>query len=182
MRIIVFHRALATPEDDWYPWLSGELSKDGVETEIPVLPSLPQFESWTGIADRLLKDAAEGTIIIGHSLGNTAAFKAMEKFSNGRKICGMVAVAPVYKVVGELPEDLKPIGKFFERPVNWARVRKASEKFVVFHDRKDDHVPFESGETISRKLGAKLIATDGRGHYLDKTFPEVIDILHEMMK
>lgn len=183
MKVIVFHRALGTPKDDWYPWLEKKLGEENIKVEIPELGSnIPEYESWVNKASEALADADKETFIVGHSLGNMAAFRALEDFPEGKSIGGMIVVANVYEMPPEVPDNLKPIAKFYEKPVDWEKLKNVIQKSVVFHDKKDDHAPFAGGEMLSKKLGAKLIATEGKDHYMLKEFPELLDELHEMMK
>src|SRR3989344_845655 len=184
MKVIILHRAFGSPNDDWYPWLARKLNDKKIEVIVPALqPSTPpQYESWIKKARETLNGADEKTFIIGHSLGNTAAFRILESLPDNKKMGGMVVVAGIFSMPEKYPPEYEPIARFYDKPINWAKISRVLRKAIVLHDRKDNNAPFVSGEAISKSLGVKLIATDGKGHYLEKELPEVLEALNEIMK
>ena len=70
-RVFIVHGWGAYPQDDWIPWLKGQLEDKGCEVYNPSMPDTehPQIETWLSFLANLVGDVDENTYFVGHSIG-----------------------------------------------------------------------------------------------------------------
>ena len=77
----------------------------------------------------------------------------------------------------DTPEALEWFG-FYNRPWEWARTKANASWILQYHGEDDSVVSVEEGRRIARELGSTYTeypAEKGRGHFLDPSFPELVD-------
>ena len=167
----ILHGYNGYPEENWFPWLKAELEKRGDKVIIPLLPhaDAPQLDDWLATLKTAIQENGEGTII-GHSLGGVLAMRYLEQGGHPEKI---VLVATPFNKVASIPE----IDKFFE-PV-WAISPEQikSTPFVVIGSEDDPYVPIEYTKGWANYLGIEPILFKDRGHFGQKSFPEILNYL-----
>lgn len=68
---------------------------------------------------------------------------------------------------------------------DWGKIKSNVRNIFVIHDREDSIVPYDHGEFIAGELDARLILTNGRGHYITEDrkkntkLPVVLKLLTE---
>ncbi|MFZ1721791.1 MAG: hypothetical protein WAU07_04785, partial [Microgenomates group bacterium] len=63
---------------------------------------------------------------------------------------------------------------FFTHEIDLELVKSRVREFVVLHSRDDGSISFEQGGAIAEKLGAELVAVEGRGHFTEPRDGEVV--------
>ncbi|EKE20592.1 MAG: hypothetical protein ACD_7C00516G0001 [uncultured bacterium] len=109
-----------------------------------------------------------GVILIGHSQGGIFLAKYLSENNYPKKIGAIMLVAPVYN---NTPE----VGSFkIEKSLN--NISTQCEEIHIFHSKDDFVVPFSEMEEYKKELpNAKFHIFEDRGHFLQETFPEIIE-------
>ncbi len=181
-RVFIIHGWEGYPEEGWYPWLKKELEKKSFEVFVPAMPNTdePKIDEWVNFLTNLVGEPDENTYFVGHSIGCQAILRYLEKL-NGKKIGGAVFVAGWF-ILSELEtEEEKIIGKpWIETPIDFNKVKIATNNFVAIFSDDDPVVPFKKNEKIfSEKLNAKIIIERSKGHFSEgdgvKELPVALD-------
>ena len=106
----------------------------------------------------------ENIVCIGHSLGANFLAKYLQENTLPVRVSQLHLVAGVY---GEgdftLPETLE-------------QVRAQCDTIYIYHSKDDEVVPFSDAEQFMTALSAdELVVFEDRGHFLQETFPEIIE-------
>ncbi|HYO53803.1 RBBP9/YdeN family alpha/beta hydrolase [Archangium sp.] len=165
-------------DSDFYPWLIGERPSgfDAVRAlEMPE-PKQPTIAAWVSALTATVGTApAPGTVLLGHSVGCQAVLRYLAALPAGSTVDGALLVAGWWSV--DKPWDsLRP---WMDTPVDLARVRAASRRFVVL---LSDNDPFtsdfrENGRLWKERLGAEVVLVPGARHFNGEREPAVLDAL-----
>lgn len=177
MKIIMIHGWRGFPREGWFPWLKKELEK-GVRVEIPRMPNAekPKLEQWLRVLDSLVAGDEE-IILMGHSLG----CRTILKFAEENKVHGMILVA------GRTGKSFfKILDNFYEKPVQWKRVRRNCKHIVGIYSDNDPVVSLSNANELKKKLGARIIIEHGKGHMGEdsgvKRLESVLQAVLDMLK
>lgn len=179
-RIVFIHGYTASSRENWYPNISIELAKLGVDFVVPDLPGgdHPHAAEWLEVLHTEIGKSNKPLVLVGHSLGTRTILLYLEKYSPKLKAAVMIAtfanrLENAYKYDGDGYPD------FFVRKVDVADIKSLVEKWVVVHSR-DDELDYEQAEEIAQELGAKLITFGDRGHMSGpENAPVILDILRK---
>jgi predicted alpha/beta hydrolase family esterase len=163
--IIFIHGYTATPESDWYPAISTELTSRNCSFSIPALPDSdhPDPDAWVStIAVFVERFSDKKIILVGHSLGTRAIELYLEQ--SGKPVDCVVLVSAFDN---DQQNRRTPYGSFFTSDVDFARVKLKAKKFVIIHSTDDEDIPYSQGEHVAELLGGELITAQGRGHMSD---------------
>ena len=159
-KVIIVHGWEASPEANWFPWLKNELEMRNFIVEVPAMPNTinPTLEVWLGHLKKIAGEPSENTFFVGHSLGVITILRYLESLE-GKKVGGVV-------LVSGFPEPIiyEELNSFFTKPLDYQRVKKATDKIVAIHSDNDPHVPLKNGEILKEKIGAKLVIIPNAGH------------------
>lgn len=160
-RVFIIHGWEADPNCNWFPWLKGELEKNGFEAIVPAMPdsAQPKCGEWVGHLQKLVGVPDENTFFVGHSLGPIAILRYLESLSAGMRIGGAVLVAGFSESLGILETE-----DFFTIPVDFEKIKKVCPKFVAINSDDDPYVDLRHGRILEEKLGAELIVMHECGH------------------
>jgi uncharacterized protein len=177
MRVILVHGYNASPEENFYPWLSKELRDKGFEVIVPRL-SLIKGEELD--LPRVIEEMEQqvglltnNDIVLGHSLGGLIILQYLEAVEMEGAPHSVILVASPWKVkswemrrlfIDELDADV----------LMWK-----SRDYIVVHSKDDSLVPFDHAEKLAKVLKAKLIATEGDDHYMKEEYPVFLDTVIE---
>jgi predicted alpha/beta hydrolase family esterase len=161
---------------NWYGWLARELGESGIEVALVDMPD-PHGASeklWLATCrDELRCD--ENTVVVGHSSGAACAMRLAETTRLG----GLCLVSAYYTDLGE--EGERDAG-YFNRPWEWERIRANTAGnfgIVQFGAADDCFLPLAEQQHVVDSLKADFRRTDGRSHYMEPTFPELLALLRE---
>lgn len=181
-RIIIIHGWEASPQANWFPWLKENLEKIDCEVTVPAMPNAdsPVMAEWLAKLKEVAVSPDENLYLVGHSLGVITILRYLESLSEDRQIGGAVLVAGFPESIG-----YKEINSFFEKPLNYEKVKKSAKKFIAIHSDNDPYVPMKNGELLRDKLGAELIVIERAGHLNAGDgygqLPQALDKLKELM-
>lgn len=163
---------------DFYPWLIRERPPGFAAVRALDMPEpkQPTIGAWVPALTAALGTApAPGTVLLGHSVGCQAVLRYLAELPPGSTVEGVLLVAAWWSV--DTPWDsLRP---WTDTPVDLARVRAASRRFVVL---LSDNDPFtsdfrENGRLWEERLGAEVVLAPGARHFNGEQEPAVLDAL-----
>jgi predicted alpha/beta hydrolase family esterase len=163
-RVFIIHGWEGTPDSNWFPWIKEELEKHDFEVFVPQMPhaDFPQQVEWVKYMQELIGDVDENTFLVGHSLGVIAILRFLESLPAGQKIGGAILVAGFSEPLD--PADFSALDNFFDKQVDYEKIKSSCGNFVAIHSDDDPYVPMERGETLKNKLDAKLIVLHAASH------------------
>jgi predicted alpha/beta hydrolase family esterase len=162
------------PHDKWFPSVTKELERLGIQTTNVKFPDpvLARMEYWLPFIEKL--GAAENTILIGHSSGAVAAMR----YTEIHKILGSVLVGVYYSDLGD--ESEKKSG-YFDEPWDWGSIKSNQNWIIEFASTDDPYIPIEQPRFIQKMLSAEYYEYTDEGHFgSDKnktTFPDLIETI-----
>ena len=172
VRLVLIHgNAGASVDGIWFPYLKRELESRGYDVVAKTFPDpiKGRMRYWLPfLTDVICPD--KRTAIIGHSSGALTAFR----YAESAPLLGTFAIAGHHTDCGF---ELERRSGFFDRPWDWAAIRRNQRFIVQFHSTDDPWVPVEVARELHRLSGSRLTMMDGMGHFgsydqqMD-TFPE----------
>lgn len=165
-RWVVAHGTLGAPERNWFPWLTWQGIRAGVQVRVPRLPTPhgQSFESWAQAFDAQAGPIGRDTIVIGHSTGVPFLLQYLQR----RRI----EVGAAFLVSGfisglddERYPELKPLlESFIDFDFDGGALRELCPEFRCFHGDDDEVVPLARGQEVARLLEAPLEVIAGGRH------------------
>ena len=176
-KIIFVHGYTASSKVNWYPNISKELDKLGVDYSIPDFPGgeHPKNKDWLEIIDREVKATDKPIVLVGHSLGTRAILLHLEKTQ--QKVDTVILIAPPDEK--ERRREEGKLANFFEHKIDLESLQGLAQRFIVIHSKDDSSVPYEEGVDIANALNAKLITYEDRDHM---SAPENATYVLEVLK
>lgn len=167
-KVTILHGYAMTPEKMWFPRLHSELERHGIGVAIPRLPDpfRPNYKKWMKAATPYARAWTPSTMVIAHSLGGVLALRLLERVAK-KRIGGLVLVSPPYAST----VNVRPLVEFFEKPIDWARVRDMSRGIVIIQAKDDPLVPPDHAARYSEALLAQQVLVAKGGHFTGKKFP-----------
>ena len=166
-----------TYDKHWIPWIKKELATQGIQTEMPLMPTPwePDYEKFKTEFEK--SDVCENDILIGHSCG--CAFLVRWLGETNKKIAKLILVAP-WKIPDKDDEFRKA---FYNYPIDGS-LKSRIGKIVMFtaDDEEDDGK--KSLNIFREALGGEVIELKGYGHYTlgdmgTEEFPELLKVILE---
>ena len=183
-RVFIVHGWEGTPEKDWMPYLKHELVKRGFDAIVPRMPNTenPKMDEWVPYLNSQITNPDENTFIVAHSLGCITTLRVLEDFDDKQKIGGAI-------FVGGFGHDLNykdyngELASFFEKPIDWEKIKTRANKFVVIHSEDDEWVPVLHNKIYKDKLAAESIVLNGFGHFTaEEGSTEVPIVLQKLLE
>ncbi len=179
-KIIFIHGFTASSKENWYPNISKELIKLGVDFEIPDLPGgeHPHASEWLEKMHEVISKIDKPLVLVGHSLGTRSILLYLEKYQPKVKAVFLVATF-ANRLENATKYDDGAYSDFFVHKVDIDKIKSLVDKFVVIHS-KDDELDYEQAVEISGELSAKLITLENRSHMSDSSnAPIILKVLLE---
>lgn len=180
--VFIIHGAYGNPEENWFPWLKGELEKLDYKVFVPKFPTPENqsLDSWTKVLKNYEKFIDENTIFVGHSIGVAFILRVLEKLDKKVKACfflsGFLSLLgnPIFDNINKT---------FIDKKFNWRKIKENCNKFYIFHSDNDPYVPLKEAEIIANKLNIKVILVKNAGHFNEaagyKKFNLLLDYIKE---
>lgn len=178
--IVFIHGYTASHLADWYPNISKELDKLGIDYLIPDLPGgeYPHASEWLeAIRDEVIK-TEKPLVLVGHSLGTRAMLLYLEKYQPKVEKVFLIA-AFNNKTENGNRNDGETYPDFFEHVIDLEKIKPSVGKFIVMHSKDDSSIPYEQGVGIAKDLDAELITYEGQDHFSE---PENASIILERLR
>lgn len=194
--VVIIHGWGADSSSNWFPWLAAELRKRNYDVTVPDFPNTqnPKVEEWLeyfrSCAPLARPDKAsvsrqakglqlQDTILVGHSLGCPFILRFLESLKNKEKIKAAFLVSAFDRDLG-IPE----IRNFTEKPFDWKKIKKASEKFYVINSDNDPYIPFWIAQEVAKNLDTQLVV-EHNGEHLNSPagfleYPKLLDKILSM--
>lgn len=167
---------------DWFvqkkKWKMSLVDELGDEFQI-LMPDMPNkfnavYEEWKIWFEKMIPFINDGVILIGHSQGGIFLAKYLSENNYPKKISALMLVAPVYNNTPEVG-SFKLVGARHGAPL-LDNVSKQCGNIHLFQSKDDSVVPFSESEEYRKELpDAKFHIFEDRGHFLQETFPEIIE-------
>jgi predicted alpha/beta hydrolase family esterase len=178
MRVILIHGFNATPNANFHPWLAVELRDRGFEVVVPALSLSTEQEFNLPLVIEEMKSQVgylkNDDILLGHSLGVFIVLQYLEAIEMTETPRAVIMVAAPWKV--SRPE----IRRLFLVDLDADVLMWKAREFVVVHSKDDQLVSFEHGKRLSETLKARLVQTDGDGHYIGASYPVLVEVIVEI--
>lgn len=178
MKVILVHGFKSSSQKNFFPWLKEELIKKGCEVIVPDLPDpeAPNPEEWTKALIEEVRSVDDETIVVGHSIGATAALRFLEAVEARSTVKGCVLVAPPWRIKDERFEG------FFMSELDFDVLMWKSSRFTVIHSHDDKVIPFDHAKKCARVLHARLVErNEGEGHFQGERYPIILQEIERMM-
>ena len=164
-------------QKDWKDTLQEELGS-AYDIFQPRMPNSTNahYNEWRIIFDKILEKVDEDVVLVGHSLGALFLVKYLSDNNPTKKIKSLFLVAAPFD--GETKESL---GSFVLDSSKVENVRKKVSSIILYYSKDDPVVSFSESDKYMRKLPqATLHTLDGRGHFKQEKFPEIINDLQNV--
>jgi predicted alpha/beta hydrolase family esterase len=190
-RVIIVHRWSGNPDSDWYPWLASELKKKGFEVIVPDIKDRdePKIDVWVNELKKAIgENPDKDTFFIAHSIGCQTVMRYLETLPEKTKIGGCVFVAGWFNLANLEGEEVEAIAKpWIETPINFEKIKKICDRFVVFLSSNEPYnYVEENAKTFKEKLSAEVTILENKGHFTEddsiKEMPEVLQKIEEVSK
>jgi predicted alpha/beta hydrolase family esterase len=167
MRVVIFHGYGATAREDlWYYRVAEDLRAEGMEVDLPQLPSPkdPRLEAWLETAHGLLSslDSSEGVLVVGHSLGGTLILKLLEQ----EHPAWLKREKFRFLLLGS-PTQERPVATSFYPITRWDNIEQYSSLICYLWSEDDPRILREHYTNIRGRLPrAQVEAVEGWEHFL----------------
>ena len=185
-KVVIVHCWDGHPKYCWYPQTKKALEEKRFKVVVPKMPDThsPKLSSWLPQLQRTAGRPDENLLLVGHSVGCITILKYLEELKENEKIGGVVLVAGFTEDLGVGYEKLK---NFFERSIDFEKIKTKSKYFVAIHSDDDPFVPVKHGDVFKEKLGAKLIIKQNMGHFSGpvdhtKSITSLPDVIEEILR
>lgn len=162
------------PRKDWKNTIAEKLGDD-YEVLLPRMPNgtNARYEEWKIWFERIILFFKKDIILVGHSLGGIFLAKYLSENNFPRKIRATILVASPFD-----DENSEESLTDFALPTSLDNFATQSEKIFLIQSKDDPVVPFEQLGKYKQTLpNAREIIFDGREHFNQETFPEIIDLI-----
>ncbi len=179
--VFIIHGAYGHPEENWFPWIKGELEKLGHTVIVPQFPTPENqsLETWMRIFSRYEKNIQEDSIMIGHSIGVAFILNILAQEKKRIKAAFLVAG---FADSLQNPEFDRINDSFYTRSFDWKKIQKQCNTFHVYHADNDPYIPLKFGQDLAKKLGTKAILVEGAGHFNERAGYTRFPLLLEQVK
>lgn len=178
-RILVTPRWSGTIEDDWYPWLEGELGGDLVTRVALPDRQAPTIEGCVRAFGAAL-DAGDPatTLCVGHSVSVQGWLHTFASRPE-RRVAGLIGVAGWWTV----DESWPTIVPWLEADHDFEALRRSCDRYVVLISDNDpftaDHE--HNARTWRERLDADVRILPGAKHLNHDTAPAVLAAVREFL-
>jgi uncharacterized protein len=161
---------------NWYGWVRDELIKLGYEVIARDMPDpvVAHMNIWLPFMEQKLK-LDENMVVIGHSSGAVATLRYLET----HQLLGAILTGVNYTDLGY--PDEKEAG-YYDNPWQWEKIKKNAKWIVQFDSTDDPFIPVKEPRLIHDKLKTDYREFTNRGHFMEPTFPEIIEVIKEKAK
>ncbi len=174
----IIHGSDGNPNENWFPWLKGELERIGYTVFVPKFPCENEHElsAWLSTFKEYEQYITPETIIIAHSRGCSFAWRVLE--TGNFKVAGLYLVGGFYKYLW-YPKSNGKTDTFFVEPFKWEIIKEACKVIKCYQSDNDEWVPINIGNEIGGLLNISVTLVKDAGHFNTEsgytTFPLLLD-------
>ena len=161
------------PKKRWSSWLAEQLSDTDVFT--PTFPNSQnaQYDEWQIYFEKLIPHFGDDVRLVGHSLGAMFLAKYLHERQLEKPVRQLILLAGGYS-----DESNGSYGSF--KVESATGLGKSAEQIHLMHSRDDFVVNFSELSHYQRDLPTATVHIfDDKNHFLDETFPELLEILKQ---
>lgn len=157
----------------WKAWIAEQMPEADV-----LLPTFPNgynavYEEWVIYFEKLIPFFGSDMRLIGHSLGAMFLTKYLHEHQLPAKVRQLVLIAGQY---GERRGD--DMGSFLVRSATG--LERSADGIHLFYSKDDPVVDYAGLAAYCADIPQSVIHDfDDRGHFLDETFPELLELLQQ---
>lgn len=162
-KFVIVHGSFGHPQENWFPWLAAELRRCGQRVLVPAFPTPKgqHLTTWRAAFAEQVGPVDPRTILIGHSLGPALILRLLEEAPE--PVLGTFLVSAFVGAVGHPVFD--PLNaSFFEKPLEWDRIRANAGMVHVYHGENDPYIALERSRDLAHHLQAPLTIVPRGGH------------------
>lgn len=182
--VVIIHGSFGNPNENWFPWLAGEVYKLGHQSLLPTFPT-PEgqsLDSWMKGFKEQVGELRSDMILVGHSLAPGFILSLLEQ--SHESIIGTFMVSGFLGKL-DLPEFDIINETFVCRDFDWDRIRSNGGEFHVYNSNNDPYVPLIKGVELAKNLGVELTVVENGGHINSgagfNAFPELLADLKKLV-
>lgn len=159
------------PRPNWKQWVVKQLPNADV-----LLLTFPNgynavYDEWKIYFEKILPFLDGNVPLVGHSLGAMFLAKYLHKNVLSSRVEQIILIAGRYRT-----DDENHGGGFIVK--NASGVERSSNEVHLFHSEDDPVVEYESLSKFAHDIpGATVHSFTDRGHFLQETFPELLELL-----
>lgn len=160
-----------TYDKHWIPWLKNELTKRGIKTDVPFMPTpwQPVYREWKREIEKL--PVTKNTILIGHSCAAAFLTKWLGETNRSIKKLIFVGGARISKTNDHRKDDL------YSGDIS--PDIKNNVKDVALFISNDNQRHIKSTDMYAKELNGRIIKLKNRGHFTfedmgTNEFPELL--------
>lgn len=103
------------------------------------------------------------------------------RFLEDHSVYGLILVSACHTDLGMASERISNYypGDDGSNPWKWDEIKKHAKWIVQFHSTDDGFIPIEEARVVAEKLGSEYFEQDDRGHYLEQTFPDLLELIRK---
>lgn len=158
------------PSQRWQDWIAEQM--EDVDILTPSFPNKQnaKYAEWKIYFEKMIPFFGSDVRLVGHSLGAMFLAKYLHENSLDKPVAQLVLLAAGYD---ETSEDY---GEFWIESATG--LEQSARQIYLMHSEDDFVVPYQALDKYIRDLPtAKVYRFTDRNHFLDSTFPELLDIL-----
>lgn len=179
-KALILHGTKNNSLDNWFPWLSSQLSDLGYAVWSPDLPKAekPNLKTYNEFLLNNPDFALNSeSILIGHSSGAVAVLGLLQNLPAG------TTVDTCY-LVGIFKDDLgwEALNELFLAPLDYALIKTKAKKFIFIHSDNDPYCSLDGANFIRNKLEGDLVLLPGQFHFSISTAGEKYKEFPELFK
>jgi len=176
-KALLLHWWWSNSKSNWLPWLKKELERRLFDVYIPNLPNTnnPTLKEQEEYIDIYTWDFEKWWLIVWHSLWCQLATNFVQK--NNINNSTIISVAPTYPHLAKklwkdiLWDSYDMIEKYYNTKIDFNKVNKLNNKFVVFLSDDDPYVNMENAKKYYQNLNnTKFIDFKNKWHFNQKAW------------
>ncbi|MEK7571534.1 MAG: alpha/beta fold hydrolase [Patescibacteria group bacterium] len=181
MTVLILHGIEGKAGDHWEQWLHDQLIGKGYTVIMPNLPHSehPDRATWLNVIKKSLEDVPlEELVIVGHSLGVTAALDFIEQASGN-----VEALVSISGFAYDYGSDLNNyyLGK---KDIDFTKVHKHLKQSFILYGDNDPYVPQEVLQNLSKSLDVVPTVIPQGGHLNTSagftSFPALLQLIDSL--
>ena len=181
--IFIFHGTEGHPEENWFPWLKGELEAQDYNVIVPQFPSPPvvaaKIDEWFDVLKDYEQYINEDTVFVGHSLGGVFTLRVLEKLDHPVKAAVYVGAPIGVRPILNYDRDSSFSGFEFD----WDAIKNHAKNFVVYQSDDDPYVGLDNGKELATHLGVELSFIPNAGHFNKRAgYTEFKDLKNKLLE
>jgi hypothetical protein len=136
---------------------------EGVSVGFPRMPDEgdPDYERWRPAIAQAIDDAAEPTVLVGHSVGGYLLLKYLTELPPTRPIVAICVIAAPFP-----SGDPNWVFDGFELPDDFGDRLPSGAEVFLYASRDDESVPFAHRDLYAAAIPGALTRTTSGGHQL----------------